>query len=298
MDSRPGLIERAAALLRDGVNEANLKPIEAVSAPVRRAGTAPEALFRTCALDHLDLAKSGIIMPWSTTGRVVEEFRIVKRNLMSRWLTSENHPNTVNGPPRVIMVTSSKPQEGKTFVSINLALAFAAEENLTTVLIDADPVRGDAARCLKLPPQPGLTEVLSGEVQLHDALIQTDVPNLVVLPSGTHGAHVPELFTGRAPSQVFGELARRYAKHVIIVDTAPCLASTGPAGLASVVDQIVFVIEAGYTQRPAVESALSLLSGCPHISFLLNKAPDSSQHFGSYLYYEQPGGSVGKAAVD
>src|SRR4029077_18937080 len=122
--------------------------------------------------------------------RVVEEFRIIKRNIMSHWLTPE-YTATVNGSPRVVMVTSSKPREGKTFASINLALAFAAEENLTTVLIDADPVRGDAARCLKLPQQPGLTEVLSGEVPLIDALIQTDLPNLAVLPSGAHGPHVP-----------------------------------------------------------------------------------------------------------
>jgi receptor protein-tyrosine kinase len=236
-------------------------------------------------------------MPWSATGRVVEEFRIIKRNIIFRWQTPE-YLETSNGSPRVVMVTSSKPREGKTFASINLALAFVAEENLTTVLIDADPVRGDAAKFLKIPPQPGLTEVLSGEVPLTDALIQTDLPNLTVLPSGSNGPHIPELLTGRGPRLLFAELARRYPEHVIVVDTAPCLASTAPAGLAPIVNQIVFVIEAGQTQRPEVETALNLLSGCRYISFLLNKAPGSSEHFGAYSYFDQPDDTVARVGVD
>jgi protein-tyrosine kinase len=293
MDTRPGLIERAAALLRDDVGRAEPSPPMPITADHRREPSSPVSLSRTHILDHEALARSGIVMPWSTTQRVVEEFRIIKRNIVFRWQTPE-YLKAVNGLPRVVMVTSSKPREGKTFASINLALAFAAEENLTTVLIDGDPSRGDVGNCLKLPRQPGLTDVLAGAVPLREALIQTDLPSLVVLPSGTYGAHVPELLSGRGPSAVFAELARRYREHVVIVDTAPCLASTGPAGLASMVDQIVFVIEAGQTQRPEIESALSLLNGCRNVSFVLNKAPESREHFGSYSYYEQPDSTVGK----
>jgi capsular exopolysaccharide synthesis family protein len=227
-------------------------------------------------------------MPWADTQRVVEEFRTVKRNVMTGW-QSFGHLNGSNRSGRSVMITSSKPREGKTFTTLNLALSFAAEENVTVILIDADPVRGDVGRNLGIPAKPGLTAVLSGEVSLTDALIQTDLPNLIVLPSGEHGPHVPELLSGRGPSGIFDNLVRCYQDCVIVIDTAPALASTAPASLAPMVSQIVFVVEAGHTQRSEIESALHLLTGCSHISFLLNKAPPSNEHFGGYSYYNGPG---------
>ncbi len=194
------------------------------------------------------------------------------------------------------MVTSSRPREGKTYCSINLALAFAAEENLVTVLIDADAVRGDTAKVLRISPNPGFTDILSGESRLPEVLMQSDIPNLVILPPGLHGPHVPELLAGRGPNLVFAEIASRYPEHVIILDTPPCLASTDPVAFAPIVDQVVFVIEADYTQRSEIESSLSLISSCRNISFLLNKTPvGSSEHFGSYSYYYNPETMTAKA---
>ena len=302
MDTRPGLIERAAALLRDERSQDERSQsgpgrFEAANLAMPPGAGSPRAVTRTCVLDRVALAEFGIIMPWSTTRRVGEEFRIVKRNLMTHW-NGVGYSQRSNGWPRTVMITSVRPREGKTFAAINLALSFAAEEHLTAILIDADAVRGDTAKYLKVPAQPGLTEVLSGKVSLSDALIQTDLPNLVILPSGEHGPHVPELLTSRGLNVIFAELGRRYPEHVIVIDTAPVLASTAPAGFAPMVDQIVFVLEAGQTQRPEIESALSLLSSCPHISFLLNKAPPSSEHFGSYPYYGAWGDTSGKVAID
>jgi protein-tyrosine kinase len=298
MDNGPTLIERAAALLRDSGSPVESRPIEARSfetaSPAASERLRP--LARTCILDRAALAEAGVIMPWLTTSRVVEEFRIVKGHLIANWKSLSSSPS--RGSPRAVMVTSAKPREGKSFSSINLALAFAAEEQLTVILIDADPVRGGIGKYLKVPPAPGLTTVLSGEASLSDALTQTDVPNLLVLPSGEPGPHIPELLTGGGASRVFAELARRYPEHVMILDTPPALASTTPAGLAPLVAQIVFVLEAGHTQHPEVEAALRLLSGCEHISFLLNKATPSSGHFGSYPYYGLPEDTSVQVATD
>ncbi len=295
MDDRAGLIERAAALLHNSNSQA-LAP-RTLEAPVAASAPAPP-LSRSVVLDRNHLAESGIIMPWTTTARVVEEFRIVKRNIMFPWQSAE-YRGAADRLPKVVMVTSSRPREGKTFCSVNLALAFAAEENLVTVLIDADAVRADTARLLKVPLEPGLTDILAGERTLHDVLIQTDIPNLVVLPPGAYGPHVPELLAGRGPSLLVAEIGRRYPDPVIVMDTPPCLASTDPAALAQVVGQVVFVIEAGHTQQAEIESSLNLLSGCRQISFLLNKAPiGSSEHFGSYSYYYHPGTTAAKAGED
>ncbi len=293
MESRTGLIERAAALLREGGQEKPTVPAppttsdaRPVSSDARLAPGAPVAPLRqSIVLDRNHLARTGIMMPWTATARVVEEFRIVKRNIMAPW-QSPDYPRAANRPPRIVMVTSSRPREGKTFCSVNLALAFAAEENLTTILLDADALHGGVAKLLQIPSQPGFTDLLSRERRLDEVLIQTDLPNLVVLPPGPPGPHVPELLHGKGLGLVFKEIARRYPEHVIVMDTTPCLASTDPAGFAPLVSHIVFVVEAGHTQQTEVESSLSLLGEGGEISFLLNKVPvGSSEHFGSYSYY-------------
>ena len=292
MDTGPGLIERAAALLRDNASsrteprrfETEPGRVEAASPAVSARADVLRPLTRTCTLDRVALAEAGLVMPWLTSSRVVEEFRIVKHHLIATWKTIGDPPPS-GGSSRVVMVTSAKPREGKTFCSLNLALTFAAEENLTVILIDADPMRAGVGRYLKIPAVPGLTTVLSGEASLSDTLIQTDVPNLLVLPSGEPGPHIAELLTGGGAARILSELARRYPEHVMVIDTPPVLASTTPAGLSPTVGQILVILEAGQTQRSEVESAVNLLSGCQHISFLLNKAPPSSGHFGSYSYY-------------
>src|SRR4029450_6475242 len=112
--------------------------------PAEPSPLTPEALVQNCTLDYATLAGSGILAPWSGTQRVVEEFRIIKRNIMARGQISQERTLS-EGVARTVMLPSSKPREGKTFASISLALAFAAEKELETVLIDADPQRGEVA---------------------------------------------------------------------------------------------------------------------------------------------------------
>jgi protein-tyrosine kinase len=300
MDVRTRLVERAAALLREKSPESS-SDSAALSSTVTSTPHLTRAMppiGRKVVLDRGLLSRTGIAMPWTTTARVVEEFRIVKRNIMFPWQLRE-YPSAANRPPRVVMVTSSRPKEGKTFCAINLALAFAAEENLVTILLDSDTVRSTLSKLLQIRPHPGFTDLLSKEHRLEDVLIETDLPNLILLPPGSHGPHVPELLHGRAPSLVFAEIARCYPEHVILIDTAPCLASSDPVSFAPLASQVVFVIEAGNTQQSEIEASLNLLSGSGPISFLLNKAPDnSSQHFGSYSYYYNTDATEQKARDD
>lgn len=281
MAEREGLIERAAALLDGGRETA------ALSVPTTAPGD-PEPLTRAFAIDRGQLAQAGIVLPSAMSSRLVEEFRIIKQRLISGWSNGDAIPNRPDRH-RVVMVTSAGPSEGKTFNVVNLALALAADQELTVVLIDADLMRPGIAAVMGLPNAPGLSEILAGEIRLAEALVQTDLSNLIVLPAGKATHRTPELLSSRVMADGFAEISRRFRHVVVVLDTSPTLASSGPAALAPLVDEVVFVVEAGQTQQREIESSLSLLGTCQQISLLLNKSEArASEHFGSYSYYYRP----------
>ena len=278
-----GLIERAAALLRQ--QDAN------ESRP-SLAPTAEPALFAPgpqLTLDRGRLASFGIAIPSSARSRTVEEFRLVKRNLMAAWSQSDLTGDRRSG--RLIMITSARPGEGKTFTSINLALAFASERDVKALLVDVDTQHPGLPKIFGIPGEKGIVDVLAGDLELSEVLIQTNLPNLMLLPAGRGGPHVPELLSSREMGALLVELMQRLSDRFIIIDTPPCMASSDAAALAPLVGQIVFVVEAHSTQQAEVEAALSMLSACPQISLLLNKSDTlASEHFGSYgYYYQSPG---------
>jgi protein-tyrosine kinase len=278
-----GLIERAAALLRQ--QDAN------ESRP-SLAPTAEPALFAPgpqLTLDRGRLASFGIAIPSSARSRTVEEFRLVKRNLMAAWSPSDLTGDRGSG--RLIMITSARPGEGKTFTSINLALAFASERDAKALLVDVDTQHPGLPEIFGIPGEKGIVDVLAGNLELSEVLIQTNLPNLMLLPAGRGGPHVPELLSSREMEALLVELMQRLSDRFIIIDTPPCMASSDAAALAPLVGQIVFVVEAHSTQQAEVEAALSMLSACPQISLLLNKSDTlAGEHFGSYgYYYQSPG---------
>jgi protein-tyrosine kinase len=273
-----GLIERAAALLRP---PAASEP-EPLSTPIEEAAFGPHA--PELVLDRGRLAGYGITIPSSARSRTVEEFRLVKRNLMTQ--LSQGHAIADQRSTRLIMVTSARPGEGKTFISLNLALAFASERDVKALLVDVDTQHSSLQTILGIPSELGIVDVLAGNHELSEVLIQTNMPNLMVLPSGRGGPHVPELFSSNRMALLMAEMTRRFADRYIIIDTPPCMASSDAAALAPLVGQIVFIVEAHHTQQVEIEASLSMLSACPRISLLLNKSDTmAGEHFGSYEYY-------------
>ena len=275
-----GLIERAAARLRQRDADANESdPLPPPSGEADAGHGGPELV-----LDRGRLASYGITMPSSARSRTVEEFRLVKRNLMTQF--SQGDSSTDQRSSRLIMVTSARPGEGKTFISLNLALAFASERDVKALLVDIDTQHSTLQTILGISTEQGIVDVLAGARELSEVLIQTNIPNLMVLPSGRGGPHVPELFSSNKMANLMAEMTRRFADRYIIIDTPPCMASTDAAALAPLVGQIVFIVEAHHTQEVEIEASLSMLSACPRISLLLNKSDTSAgEHFGSYEYY-------------
>src|SRR5262245_44185102 len=149
-----GLIERAAALLRQ---QDALEP-EPPPRPVAEGdvgGATPEFI-----LDRGRLARHGINLPSSGRSRTVEEFRLVKRNLMAQLAQGDSVADQRSS--RIIMVTSARPGEGKTFISLNLALAFASERDVKALLVDVDTHHSTMQMILGIPTELGIVDVLAG----------------------------------------------------------------------------------------------------------------------------------------
>jgi protein-tyrosine kinase len=285
-----GLIERAAALLRQREAPEAAPPVPATNGSAEYTQTAldspdevggPELI-----LDRGQLAAFGIAIPSVERSRTAEEFRIIKRNLMTAWTGAGRSGN--GRFSRIIMVTSARPGEGKTFVALNLALSLSSEREVKALLVDADTHLGAHRSALKTilgaRQITGIVDVLAATANLEEALIRTNVENLLVLPAGRGGPHVPELFSSSRMDAMLGEMTRRFPDRFIILDTPPCMASSDAATMAPLVGQIVFVIEAYRTQQDEIEASLGMLSACPRISLVLNKSEQGTAHFGSYGY--------------
>ena len=225
------------------------------------------------------LREAGLIVPEEPVTGLLEEFRIVKRELLA-------DARSVNDDKaRRILVCSPHPGEGKTYCATNLALALAAERDVEVVLVDADVINPSIARRLGLEPAPGLMDALADSKLRPEELVSpTDIEGLFVMQSGTSSASDAEYLTSARTGEVLDRLTRGAPNRFVIFDTPPALAASPAAELAAHVGQALLIVRADETSRAALEDARQLLSACPDIKLLLNAAQfsPSGRHFGNY----------------
>lgn len=240
-------------------------------------------------LDMERLRRLGVITTNTPeTTQIAEEFRIIKRPLLLRAFGENGGYGQNNN--HLIMVTSARPGEGKTFVALNLAMSMATEQNMNVLLIDVDVKNPSLPRLLGIETGKGLIDVLTQDkLDLSDVMIRTDINNLSFVPAGTPHAQSTELFAGRTMAGLVQDIARRYTDRVVIFDAPPVLASSEPSVVAMHVGQIVFVVESEVTSRRAVEEALLHLKGCQNINLVLNKSRPwlGRAQFGTYYGYPE-----------
>jgi protein-tyrosine kinase len=236
-------------------------------------------------IDFNRLRLAGLVTPEADYTEIAEQFRIIKRPLLLKaFERREERANNAN----VIMVTSARPGEGKTFTACNLALSIALEQDYSVLLIDADVRHPSVMAVMGLQAQRGLTDILlDPTLDPADVMIRaSNLRNFAVIPAGRHDPRTPELFASQRMGKLVDSLASRYPDRVIIIDTPPVLASSEPTVVALHVGQSVVVIEADRTSARAVQSALSLISRCPSINLVLNKTRTAlgAEEFGNYGY--------------
>lgn len=161
--------------------------------------------------------------------------------------------------PLMVAISSPGAEEGKTFISSNLALSFA-ETGRRTLLIDADTRRGDLHHILGVERKPGLVDYLAGGRA--DGLIQkSEYPNLHVISSGTRLARAPELLTSPQAQRLLARLRAHY--EVIIVDTPPMAAGADAFHLGLLTGAMAIVFRAGTSDKALVEAKLDSLGDIP-----------------------------------
>ena len=287
-DSLPDLIQRAAARLERMGGAPSLtrlpeRVISSASKPLAsgdKAGATSSAVRRAeVAISPTRLAASGITLPGSAYSRTVEEFRAVKRHVMAN--AKRLHASQARESGQVVLVTSAKPGDGKTFIAINLALALAFEKDTCVLLMDGDAYRQSLLESLGISADAGWIDVVSGgPATLSDVVLKTCVSGLQVLPAGRQRPEIPELMSSRVMKQLVDDLTRSNPKRYIVIDGLPCLTSSEPSILAGLTGQTLFVVSAHRTSRDDIDSSLRLLNTSPNVNLILNMvAPSLAEQF-------------------
>lgn len=165
--------------------------------------------------------------------------------------------SALDSPPKVLLVTSPLPQEGKTTTSVNCAIVLA-QRGSRVLLVDADLRRPGVHRAFGFDRKGGLSTVLTGSTPIESVLKTYPlVPNLSILPAGPPPPHPAELLDASKMRSLIAQWRKEY-DHVII-DTPPALSVTDPVLLSVEADSIILVIRSGKTTKDALRRAGELL---------------------------------------
>lgn len=246
-------------------------------------------------IDFSYLARQGFYVPEEEATRLSLELRLLKRRLLRRlgFLRSQSSPEVAarraSRQRNLVMVTSTRPAEGKTFTSINLALSLALEDDVDVLLVDADSPRPKVQSHFGLREQTGLTDlILDQRLRLSDVCLTGQQAPLTILPEGSPVDRSAELYGSVEGQKIITDISRYRSEQVVIIDAPPVLATTEAVVLAPYVDEILFVVEADSTPEQAIASAVEeLLDVNPNVSLVLNKCliGAGGSHYGSYSDY-------------
>ena len=238
-------------------------------------------------LDLNALERAGLVVGRKLRTRISEESRVTVGTIL-RSIRSSYTPG--HGAGNLLMVTSARPGEGKSFTALNLAGSIAQHTQREVLLVDVDAKQQSMSDLLGVGERPGLIDLATNPAtRVEDHILNTAIANLFVLPVGIRRNEAGESAEGtvaRPITAMIERLGRRFPNHLIILDAPPCLSTSDPSTLATFVGQIVLVVEAEKTQRAEILASLDLLKACPTVTLLLNKIKVTTSYtFGAYHYF-------------
>jgi capsular exopolysaccharide synthesis family protein len=206
-----------------------------------------------------------------------EAFRALRTSIML---------SRAGGGPKVILVTSCIPSEGKTTVTSNLAIAFAQHDK-KVIIIEADMRRPRMKHAFDVANKVGLSNVLAGTHTGDEAILRgVQVPTLDILPSGPHPPMPSEILGSTAFDELLQQLRSRY--DIVLIDSPPALLVTDAVSISTKSDATVWVTQPGIVTRPQLARAADLIerNGMPVIGFIVNRMTRSVAGYGYGYGYE------------
>ncbi|MCM3194152.1 CpsD/CapB family tyrosine-protein kinase [Priestia megaterium] len=203
---------------------------------------------------------------------VAEQYRTIRTNIQF---------SNVDQDIKTIVLTSSGAEEGKSTTSANLATVYA-QQGLNVLLIDADLRKPTGHYTFRLENHIGLTNVLTRQSTLAQAVQESEIPHLSVLTSGPIPPNPSELLASAQMAELLKEMKEQF--DMIIFDTPPILAVADAQILANQVDGTILVVSSGKTEKDAALKSKELLSNAKGklLGVVLNNRKVEE---GNYYYY-------------
>lgn len=202
--------------------------------------------------------------------------------------------SATGAPPRVMLMTSALPQEGKTTTSINTAVVLA-QKGARVLLVDADLRRPSVHKIFNIKPKIGLSTLLTGSSNAENTIIHVpQLPNLYLLPAGPPPPHPAELLGSSLMKQYIQEWREQF-DHVIF-DTPPALSVTDSILLSVDMDCVVLVVRSGNTTKAALRRTKDLLAqvNARVLGVVVNAVDVNSPDYYHYYYYGSKYGGYGR----
>ncbi|HNY65405.1 MAG TPA: CpsD/CapB family tyrosine-protein kinase [Deltaproteobacteria bacterium] len=214
-------------------------------------------------------------MPYSYTAEQIRKLRTAIFQIQDRPV------------PRVIMVTSAVPAEGKSLIASNLAISIAKGEDRHVLLVECDIRKPSLYKLFKYPPSKGVVEILQGKATVAECLIKTPIEKLTILPAAKEAPTNPaELLESKGMKSLIKELSERYSDRYLVIDTSPIQATVDPKILAAQVDAIIMVSRYRYTREADFRMALENLPREKVIGTVLNAIDELPAKKYSYSKYQ------------
>jgi capsular exopolysaccharide synthesis family protein len=203
-----------------------------------------------------------------------EQFRKLKTQIFLRL------PN----PPHSILITSTAPQEGKTMVAVNLAMAISQEIYKKAILIDGD-LRKPSIRLEKSKSSKGLSNYLSDGTPLSEILIDSEMENLRIIMAGPSTNRSSELIGSKRMGELLKSLRESGENAYILIDSPPIISTTEPTLLSKMVDGIILVVMADRMPREAIQRAVKSIDRQKIIGVVFNQIDVKPSSYYSKYYY-------------
>lgn len=283
------LVEQTIARLKHQQARAAVTRSVDVSAKGTVPGPIAERLRDTASLakqitvDSAALRAGGYLPEPEKERQFADQFRRIKRPLIDTALSGDASARD----PRIIVVTSALPGDGKTFTSINLALSMSLERDISVLLIDSDVAKRHVSQIFAIEQQRGLLDLLVNDnMDAESLIVPTTTRGLSILPAGTRVPNTEELLSSNRMRKIMTSLSARNPRRILLLDSPPLLVTNEGSALVKIAGQIVLVVRAGGTPRQAVQAAIALFDTQQAGGVVLNEVPGSPTNgyygYGSY----------------